>query len=941
MRGTVVSDTYARTVSSGWGSATSGQAWTTLGTGGTVLASDWNVAAGVGTMSVPATVAFRACYLATFNEPDVDVRVTVTVPVVPTGAPIEVGNLMLRGTTTTTTYYLLRAQIETDNTVSLLIFDRSGTQLGTTKKVLNANGTNWLPAAGNTMTVAGQAIGSWLRLKAWHISDPEPVAWVSALDPNAYTGAGWIGTRCGIASGNTNTKPIVFTFDNFTSSLVNDFPNDKLPVQVLFAPGAVLTDDYTTWPWVDITADVRQANGQKVVISPFGRGDETSTTQPAGCAFQLGNSSGDYSVSPLPKYYPFIRQNTPVWVLIGSATRFFGYANGFTPGYDTSGKQATAIVSVSASGNLRRLAQGKSPVQSPLRRAILGQSTLRAYWPLEDAAGSTSIASAVPGGAPMTVTDASFASDSTEPGSAPLPVMSSTSEIGGPVSGSFASQWQADWYYKVSDPKPNVVKILSVFTTDVSGGSGLHWDVTVGHATLDGIVSVVATRLDNNAEVVNVSLAFGAGYFDQWIHGRLMAHQSGGNIEWALVLFPLVGSGGSHTATVAGTVGGVFFITIPQQTNLAGLATGHIAVFDNYNLGAADAAQSGFTGELVTTRLQRLCAENGETVTIHGTSTTLMGGQGVDTFVNLLRACEAADLGVLYDGASQGLDYVTRAARENVAAALTLDATAGEVAPPFAPKHDDQRIRNKYTVSRLNGSSATYADTDGPMGTDAIGTYDSTTPQPLNLSSDSVLPGVAQYLVHQGTVEGYRYPALNLDLRRSPEKLAGWLAVAIQSRIDVTNVRDVATQQPPGDVSLLAEGYTESFDPFGLTVAANCSPYQPYRVGELAANSGHDTNEFVFRLEASASTASASVLAGASTFSIATAAGHQLWTTTAAGPNDFPFDVDLDGLRVSVSAITGTTSPQTATVDPSGLQILRAVASGATVKLWDQPGLGL
>lgn len=929
-KGTVVTASFGTAATNGWSNTDNGMVWTTGGAGGTVQASDWQVAGGFGTMSQPATAGYRMARLATFDEPDVDLAVSFKVNRSPvTGAPIEAGNLALRGvgsTLASATFCLARVRIETTGSLTALIFDRDNNTLGSVAVPgVTFTGTSQL------LRMRVQAIGKIIRVKAWDTADSEPVGWpLTVVDDEVQSG--WVGVRVGVASGNTNTLPVVGSFTNFQSVQVVDFEHDKVPVQVLAAFGADLSADWTTWTWTDITSDVLQANGNKVTISPMGRSDEFSQAQPAGCGFVLKNVSGDYTAyDPTSKYYPNVRRNTPIWVLVGPATRFFGYANGWTPTWDASGR--AALVSVSASGSLRRLIQGKNPLQSTLYRAIIGQPTLRAYWPMEDPAGAVAFASAVPGGALMTATGTTnFASDSSEPGSNPLPVATGTSEFIGIVSGKFTSQFQADWYYKIDDPTPNEVEIFRVFSTcHDSSGNRIWFDVVVGGS----FPTVVTLRIftDQGVKLSDDAGTVGTAYFGQWVHARLMVKQSSGNILWQLVLFPLVGDGTFLSGTLAGTVGGVWALTLVRQTDAAGLATGHWAVYDNFDLGAADQAQSGFTNESMTSRLTRLCDDNGIPLTIIGTSTATMGPQTADTLINLLRECEAADLGVLYDGLSNGLTYVTRTSKENLSASLTLDATAAQLGQPFGPVDDDQRNRNLYTVSRKFGSAATYQDEDGPMGTAAIGVYDSSTT--VNLSTDDPLHDYASWLVHLGTIEGFRYPTLSLNLRRAPALAQSWLATQLGGRIDVTNVSNILPQHPTGAVSLVLEGYTEGISETEWTVQANCSPYQPWRIAEYAADSG-DTNEFAGRYDTEGSTLASAASAGATSLSLATTGTWPLWTTDS---DNFPLDLNIAGVRVTVNSITGTTSPQTADVD--GTTVTMALPSGADVSLWDPPVVGL
>lgn len=891
MRGTAVTDTFTRTSASGWGSADTGQAWTLSGAGGTVNATDASTSGSTGLHSVPVANAYRVTYLAAFSQPYADIAITGSIAVVPTGATVELANLMTRATSLTTCY-LFRVQLELSGAVTAVIFAPGGVVLAST----TISGITY--TAGLQLRVRAQSVGRIHQMKVWIAANPEPPTWALWCVDATYTGAGFVGVRSGVSSGNTNPKPVVFTYDNFNSVLLADPPTPPLPVRVLAAFGADLSAPSNGWSWTDITGDVLV---DTVRITP-GRRDDTSQTAPASCSFQLNNDAMAYSANnPMSPNYPNVRRNTPVWVIVDPATRYFGYADGWTPSWDTTGRHA--VVSVSASGILRRLTQGRPPAESPLRRAIAARSEARAYWPMEDGAGATTAASGIPAGTPMLVGNVNFAADATEPGSLPLPTFTSTGSVWGWVTGPFNGHWQVDWYLKMADPTPTQTNILTVYTS-AGGAPNINWDVFAGSAP-----GTLGVRANNAAGtiIVNQSGAFGSVFFNQWVHIRLMVNQVGGNIAWQLVLFPLVGVGAFTSNTVAGTVGGPTAIGISGPA-LSGMAIGHFAVHDAFDLAAADLAQSGFAGELATDRIARLCADAGVPVTITGTSDTRMGPQSIDTLVNCLRECETADGGMLFDGFGPGLGYITRSARYNQAPALTLDMANGQVAPPFSPVDDDQRSRNAYKVTRKGGSSVPYEDSTGPLGTDpllGIGAYDSTAT--INVASDDLLPDVAAWLVHLGTTPGFRYPSLNLDLAKNPTLVDDWMGARLLSRIDVTNVEDIATGHAPGTVSLVTEGYTETLGPFSWRVAANCSLNDPWRVIQLAADTG-DTGEFVGRLDTDGSalaTAEASVAPGTvESWQAGTPSGPQ-WTAAA---DDLPFDLDCEGEQVRVGAVGNAVS---------------------------------
>jgi hypothetical protein len=362
----------------------------------------------------------------------------------------------------------------------------------------------------------------------------------------------------------------------------------------------------------------------------------------------------------------------------------------------------------------------------------------------------------------------------------------------------------------------------------------------------------IYSTTSSNVPVIGVEAADSTGFvFTQFLSGtslnwadrtwhylRVVATTSGSNTA---VTFYLDG-----TSVASGTVAGVGPGSINRMTLVGFSETGtniydvmalaNLAIYSSHDatqMATIYSAGRGYPGETATARIARLCDEQDVNLTVVGTSDTAMGPQLADTFLNLIRECETADHGVLYDGLGPGLVYATRAARYNISASLTADMAADppQVAYPFDPADDDQRNRNVFKVDRKNGLSVTVEQTDGRLGTDAIGDYESSAT--LNVSTDSVLADHASWLNHLGTVEGFRYPRLNLDLAATPTIVSAWLAAGVADRIDVTNVTSRAVQHPAGTVPLLLEGWSESLGPFDWTVGANCSPYEPFEVFEL------------------------------------------------------------------------------------------------------------
>lgn len=697
--------------------------------------------------------------------------------------------------------------------------------------------------------------------------------------------------------------------------------------------GADLTAASTGWTWTDITGDVLQAGNAGIALT-HGRSDEASTSQPAHCSLTLDNRSGAYSLGVQSSNYPYVRRNTPIRVGVdvgeGFQTLFLGYADGWTPEWDVSGRYA--VVRLSASGVLRRLLQGSAAVSSVLRRTLAARTDMVAYWPCEDGTNATEISSGLTGGSPMSIYGKpTLASDSTFYGSDPLPVLNNADLLGVVPDYTATGYAQVRFLTRFSAALTASSTLCRVFTT----GTAMVWDIVVdtGGGTLVYVYDRSWTQV--------FAASWGLNNYNDGnpCQVDLALTQSGADISYQIATlnqgfrFGLRGTG-----TVAGyTFGTVKRVEMGPNINISSASVGHIqvrntvtSVFSEYN------EINAYNGESPTTRLARLADENGlQYATRDGTADTevhAMGPQRSAGLVDLLRQCETVGQGQLVDGVGDGLTYVTARKTENADAALTLDAASGELADDVGAVDDDRLNRNKAVVTRTGGVSYTYEDDTGPLGTATIGIYD--TSLSINADNDVAPQDYAAWLVHRGTIEGYRYPTVHLALHHDPSLAPAWTAVRPGDRLDLTSISTVRTQHPTGTVSLVVEGFTQHLTQHTWDVVINASPFEPWRIATAAATTG-DTSEYVLRPESDGSTLAASASAGATSLSVATPSGP-LWTTTA---DDFPLYIEVSGVKVTVTSISGTSSPQTFTV--TGATVTSALSSGATVKLWHPPVPGL
>lgn len=733
-------------------------------------------------------------------------------------------------------------------------------------------------------------------------------------------------------------------------------PLDQMTLFVEIAWGADLTDtDGSGWSWTDITADVRQSPG---ISAKLGRGDEASRSQPATLTLTLDNTNGDYSLGGQSANWPYVRQGAPVRVRIdpddggGPRVVFQGYADGFTPSWRALG--AGPEVSLSASGILRRLGQGSAPVLSAYRRSMTDTSTVMAYWPLEEQAGAT-VSPAVRGGPaafPGLSEEITWGSSSDFESSAALPLVQATSITAVVTPYTATLENQVRFFIIVPDGGLTNGSVLAYISTTGTLG---RWDIVYdsgGTGNLDLFIYNSDGTL--NSSTVGIS-------FDMNGNRRrleLQLTQNGADVDWWLgVLDADPGDGGGgFSGTVAGrTVGIVSQVQLAPLGQCSGTVFGHITV-QNDVTSTFEAAQAFWawqrragsltspelpsSGNASASRLTRLTTENDVDLVRYTGSlasdtvnpgTEGMGAQGVAALLTLLGECEDVDQGQLWDGRGPGLSYTTRRYREDGALLLTIDAADDQLSPPFAPVHDDQRTRNRATVTRAAGASATYEDSTGPMGTAKIGLYD--TSVTVNAASDNYPLQLAGFLVSLGTVEGYRVPTLTVDLRAVPELAGDVLDLVPGSRVLLDDPAAVLGSFPTPDVDLLVEAIEHDIGEDGWRVTLTCSAAAPWLVGRAADVTG-DTSEFILRPESDGSSLAANAARTATTLSVATPSGP-LWTTTA---DDFPLTLDVGGVPVIATAASGSSSPQTFTVQPLAV----ARTSGQTVKLWNQrtPALG-
>lgn len=828
----LVTDTFTRSVSNAWGSTDLSQPWTMFGLGGSVAASDFAVNGSAGTMSVPATTAYRAGRLPDASYKNVDVQCDVSLAITNiTGGNVEPGNLMLR-MQDSTTYYMLRAVITTAEAVTVSIHS---VVAGVETVLVGPTTVSGLThTSSQTLRFRMQAEGETIRGKVWAASGSEPLAWTVEVHDNTITSAGFVGIRNGVSATNSNSLPIVFTVDNFQAS----------------------------------------------------------------------------------------------------SMRFFGEVSEFPTSSDES--DSDRYCEIEASGIMRRLSQGETPVRSASYRYITTAiEDPVAYWPLEEGPESTEGAPVI-GTFPMVPYQntavppegtVKWGASTDLVGIIAAPDLAAGGKLEADVDPStLASVWSVGWAQKCS----------------ASSGAQNFWYTTSGTFTVamtiftDGLLEVYLTTTGpTSTTVMSTTLT---DFDEVWFHFTLTVVDAGGGT--ANFFLDVNGVPTDSDLGRTGTVAGLRRMSYnsPSATTEP-TSISSVVVFGSQSSNPIPdlaAATLGFPGELALDRMQRLCDENGLNLSYVGEAadTMPMGAQGVGTLVGLLRECAKTDMGTLYESRGRlGFVYRTRASAESQAAALTLDAGNEEVRYPFQPREDDRYTANDVTADRPLGGTYRATQTTGPKSTqappDGVGQYDIR--YDANTETDALLPSVAWWQVALGTVDEPRFPDLGVDLD-APNAAQHKLNVLDLDADDLVVVENATGIGIYDAIRQLVRGYNETWTGHRFTYGINASPASPYDVAELDGD---------MRLDSGSSTLNEDLDTTETGVDVATSLVHDLWATTAANPGEFPFDIIIGGERMTVTAITGSTSPQTFTVTRSVNGVVKTHSTGAEVHVFNPFRLGL
>jgi hypothetical protein len=208
-----IADSFNRSVTSGWGSADTGQAWS-VGS----LSSNFSVAPGTGRHAVSVRGVARFSLMESPSA-DVDMRVGYSIDQAGVGDSLYV-HLAARYLDSDNFYYV-RVQAASTGAVVLTLRSR----VGGTETVLATGDTGLTHTVGTVYTARFRVMGHTLAAKVWPAGTPEPAAWPVVATTSGLSDTGSVGLRTVVGSSTTNTLPVTFSFRDFAVFAASD-PED-------------------------------------------------------------------------------------------------------------------------------------------------------------------------------------------------------------------------------------------------------------------------------------------------------------------------------------------------------------------------------------------------------------------------------------------------------------------------------------------------------------------------------------------------------------------------------------------------------------------------------------------------------------------------------------------------------------------------------------------
>lgn len=680
----------------------------------------------------------------------------------------------------------------------------------------------------------------------------------------------------------------------------------------------VAFEAYIDGAWVDMATAFKVREDQPLTVSR-GDGRVGQPPAPATGVSRLDNTDDLLRPSnPLSPLYQSAGVGVPIRISRNGSVR--GHLQAWRWACDESDdfrpapKRGKAWVDVDASGLLQQVIASPR-LDSPIIRDTLPLDFLVDFWPCEDESGATRLSNLVTGGRPAKWSggDLSLGSDDRPGGAARTVQTPSGVRAGGTFQANTGdgTGWTAVFAAKL--PATMTASYLEFFYWTDTTGKRWSWEVNNADYRIrvyDADSTLLETRVGTYSSTPN-----------QWVRYSITASASGGTVSYETQWWPDggVGNGGFVDSFAAASVGSLRAWERPATAYT--VDGGLCSVYGVASIvveGATLEAFGGHRGERAGWRYARLLTELGFAWSWVGDpdDTMPMGAQPADTPAEILREIRDTEDGLIYDSRT-ALEVVmmTRAARY-AQTPITLDVTELVRRPREVTDTD---LFNLVTVSQRDGGEAIAADTAGPLGITAKGTYDRKID--VNVGDERLLDNLASWWLARGTVNQPRYPTVTINLFALGEARAAVLAaVDVGSVLLITGIR-----ADPVRVHVLDVAETVGW-PNAWQLVLTCEPDDVFGAAGIYGTSRYDS---------ASTTLAAAAEAGATSLSLTTSLyGDRLWSTTAT-----PYDVRVAGAEFTVTSMPAPTGAgpwtHTATVIPGVNGIMKRCPAGSVVHVVD------
>lgn len=698
----------------------------------------------------------------------------------------------------------------------------------------------------------------------------------------------------------------------------------------------VLVELYYDDDWQDITSYVRNTDPIRIKRG-FSRLPARGMADPQTASFQLDNTDGRFSPrNPRSPLYGKIGQNTPVRITCPydgvNYRRFTGEISEWPVEWNKPGTIVSAPIT--ASGPSRRfkiLGALKSALTRTLADPNNGLDTT-AFWPMEEGATvmtpGNEWGSGLAGEPSMKVIYGQTGTQLTDGwlGCLPLPTFGTAGAYGVVTPAGDGTSFTVWLNLYIPETISGNTRILRVYTESTASGLPRRFDLTL--TTAGAFNYSVDEYDDSNLTSGTIGFSLTQGYYRLQVDASVSGGTVTVNVS-TLEQGESTGGAGDFTFS-ASTIGRVIAIQLADgSTDTVGLGQVHVS---SEVLSLFDAADqlAGFQGEDPRDRFERICGILGvpaDYIFGGGETGVELGAEPVGSAADILNDLASVE-GVVHDARST-LDLVWRGDGDRVnPALLTLDYTASEIYE-FKLVDDDELSLNDSTITRSGGASARITVDVGARSTqdppDGIGRYDES--KTLNLGNDSQPASWANYRTVVGTVDEARIDALTVNLTDDEDLLYRVMTADSGNPLDIFDVitiTDLPDWLPPTILRGSIVGYEEEITQFTWKITYSCEPQSPYDA--VILNDPDDIE--ADRVDSASSELASGITSNTTSLSVASD-DDDLWNTSGI----FPVDINVGPERMRVTAISGSTSPQTFTVTRGINGYTQAHDSGATVAL--------